>query len=304
MPRILHRLSPGLRQLNLCRFDRLILTRTSYFLFADHPPNDHVSARNATFPYSCQTLGGKIQIARNLSCGGIRTSQVSPMNKPNELKGCPLLAGIPPEDLRHDCPAARIVAIRHRGTIYRQGEPGRTVFCVLDGQVTLARVSYDGATLTTAALGAGDFFGPALSGATAAEDTARAKGPVSIWRAPIDELRRLLLHHPAVAWEFVSLLAQRQRQMERRLESFAFKRTEARLAQTFRELSGGFATRCNHGFGQHLRLTQQELADLVGASRPVVSTILNKLRDKGVLGYNREYVCVRGIEEIARLIDS
>jgi CRP/FNR family transcriptional regulator, cyclic AMP receptor protein len=226
------------------------------------------------------------------------------MNKTNALKGCPLLAGIPPEDLRRDCPSARIVAIRHRSTIYRQGEPGRTVFCVLDGQVTIERVSYDGATLTTAALGAGDFFGPALSGAAAAEDTARAKGTILIWRAPIDEFRRLLLHYPAVAWEFVSLLAVRLRQMERRLESFAFKRTEARVAETFRELSGGFATRCEHGFGQHLRLTQQKLADLVGASRPVVSMILNKLRDKGVLAYNREYVCVRRIEDIEKLIDS
>jgi CRP-like cAMP-binding protein len=174
---------------------------------------------------------------------------------------------------------------------------------VLDGQVTIARVS-NGATLTTAALGAGDFFGPALSGATEAEDTARAKGAVSVWRAPIDEFRRLLLHHPAVAWEFVSILARRQHRMERRLESFAFKRAEARLAETFRELSGGFATRCEHGFGQHLRLTQQELADLVGASRPVVSTILNRLREKGVLNYNREYVCVRRIEDIENLIDS
>jgi CRP-like cAMP-binding protein len=175
---------------------------------------------------------------------------------------------------------------------------------VLDGQVTVARVSYDGATLTTAALEAGDFFGPALSGATVAEDTARAKGAVSVWRAPIDEFRRLLLHHPTVAWEFVSILARRQHRLERRLESFAFKRAEARLAETFRELSRGFATRCEHGFGQHLRLTQQELADLVGASRPVVSTILNRLREKGVLGYNREYVCVRRIEDIENLIES
>jgi CRP/FNR family cyclic AMP-dependent transcriptional regulator len=220
------------------------------------------------------------------------------------LKGCPLLAGIPPEELRRDCPTARIVAIRHRGTIYRQGDPGRTVFCVLTGQVTVARTNSDGATLTTAALGAGDFFGPALSGAQAAEDTARAKGAATIWRAPLDEWRRLLLQHPAVAWDFVSLLALRQRQMERRLESFAFKRTRARLAETFRELSGGFATRCEHGFGQHLRLTQQELADLVGASRPVVSTILNELRDEGVLGYNREYVCVRRIEDIEKLVES
>jgi CRP/FNR family cyclic AMP-dependent transcriptional regulator len=220
------------------------------------------------------------------------------------LKGCPILAGIPPEELRRDCPTARIVAIRHRGTIYRQGHEGRTVFCVLAGQVTVARINHDGATLTTAALGAGDFFGPALSGAPAAEDTARAKGAASIWRAPLDEWRRLLLHHPAVAWDFVSLLAARQGQMERRLESFAFKRTRARLAETFRELSGGFATRCEHGFGQHLRLTQQELADLVGASRPVVSTILNELRDEGVLSYNREYVCVRRIEDIERLVES
>ena len=225
------------------------------------------------------------------------------MNEPSDLEGCPLLAGTPREDLRRDCPTARIVTIRHRGTIYRQHEPGRTVFCVLAGQVTIARVS-DGATLTTAALSAGDFFGPALSGAIEAEDTARAKGAVSVWRAPIDEFRRLLLHHPAVAWEFVSILARRQHHMERKLEGFAFKRVEARLAETFRELSGGFATRCEHGFGQHLRLTQQELADLVGASRPVVSTILNRLRAKGVLNYNREYVCVRGIADIKNLIDS
>jgi CRP-like cAMP-binding protein len=125
-----------------------------------------------------------------------------------------------------------------------------------------------------------------------------------VWRAPIHEFRTLLLHYPALALEFASLLALRQRQMERRLESFVFKRTEARLAETFRELSGGFATRCEHGFGQHLRLTQQELADLVGASRPVVSTILNRLRDKGVLGYNREYVCVRRIADIEKLTAS
>ena len=217
---------------------------------------------------------------------------------------CPLLAGIPAAELRRDCPAARVVAVRHRGTIYRQGEPARTVYCVLDGQVTLARDSEAGAAMTTAVLSPGEFFGAALGGAAKSDDTARAKGPVSLWRAPIEEFQRLLQMHPEASWQFVSALAQRQRRLERRLESFAFKRVEARLADTFRELSGGVAMRCEHGCGQHLRLSQQELADLVGASRPVVSTILNRLRDQGVLGYSREYVCVRGIEDIEKLIDS
>jgi CRP/FNR family transcriptional regulator, cyclic AMP receptor protein len=223
---------------------------------------------------------------------------------PKDLEGCPLLAGIPAGELRRDCPTARIVAVRHRGTIYRQGEPARAVFCVLEGQVTIARGNDDGEMITTAVMAAGDFFGDALSGTARSEDTAKAKGAVSLWRAPLDEFRQLLQQHPEVSWKFVSTLARRQRQMERRLESFAFKRVEARLAETFRELSGGFAMRCEHGFGQHLRLSQQELADLVGATRPVVSTILNRLRDKGVLGYSREYVCVRRIEDIESLIES
>jgi CRP-like cAMP-binding protein len=176
------------------------------------------------------------------------------------------------------------------------------VYCLLEGQVTLARGNDDGETITTALLSSGDFFGAALGGATSAEDTARAKGPVSLWKAPIAEFRRLLQSHPEASWQFVSALARRQRQMEKRLEGLAFRRVESRLAETFRELSGGFANRCEHGFGQHLRLSQQELADLVGATRPVVSTILNRLRDQGVLGYNREYVCVRRIEDIDDLI--
>ena len=141
-----------------------------------------------------------------------------------------------------------------------------------------------------------------MGGAALSEDTAKAKGAVSLWKAPLAEFRRLLQTHPDASWQFVSALARRQRQMERRLEGLAFRRVEARLADTFRELSGGFAQRCEHGFGQHLRLSQQELADLVGATRPVVSTILNRLRDQGVLGYSREYVCVRRIEDIDALI--
>jgi len=119
-------------------------------------------------------------------------------------------------------------------------------------------------------VGGRGFLRPRPDAATQTEDTARAKGAVSVWRAPIDEFRRLLLSHPGASWEFASILARRQRQMERRLEGFAFKRVEARLAETFRELSGGFSMRCEHG----------------------------------VLGYNREYVCVRRIEDIENLIDS
>jgi CRP/FNR family cyclic AMP-dependent transcriptional regulator len=217
---------------------------------------------------------------------------------------CALLDGLSAQDLQRNCPTAKIDSFRHGSAIYHQGRRCDDLFCILDGQVKLGRVSRDGRELTTALMTAGEFFGPALGaqGVREALETAAARGPVTVWRVAAREFHRLMLNQPALGSRMVEALARRQRQMERRLECFAFKRAEARLAETLRELSGAFEPRCEHGFGTHIRLTQQELADLVGATRPVVSTILNRLRKQGVLGYSREYLCVRSIEAIERMI--
>jgi len=188
----------------------------------------------------------------------------------NNLERCSLFAGLPLQDLRRDCPSASIHTFRHKSAIYTQGERCSDLFCVLSGQVKLARVDYEGNELTTGLLTTGELFGPALGGSDSleAQETATAKGTVSVWRVPAKEFRNLLLQHPSLGLRVIETLARRQRQMERRLECFAFKQTEARLAETLRELSGGFETRCDHGFGQHIRLTQQELADLASRREP------------------------------------
>jgi CRP-like cAMP-binding protein len=220
------------------------------------------------------------------------------------IKRCALLEGLSAQDLQRDCPTATLYSFRHASAIYHQGKRCDDLFCLLDGQIKLARVNREGRELTTALMTSGEFFGPALGaqGVRQALETATARGSVTVWRVAAKEFHRLLLNQPVLGSRMVEALARRQRQMERRLECFAFKRAEARLAETLRELSGAFEPRCEHGFGTHIRLTQQELADLVGATRPVVSTILNRLRKQGVLGYSREYLCVRSIETIEHLI--
>ncbi|WP_244073696.1 helix-turn-helix domain-containing protein [Nitrosomonas sp. PY1] len=59
-----------------------------------------------------------------------------------------------------------------------------------------------------------------------------------------------------------------------------------------------FGIRCTHGYTLEIHLTQQEVADLVGASRSVVSTILNDFRNRGM--YTRDQICIND----AALIDS
>ena len=227
------------------------------------------------------------------------------VSHPNYLKACPLFVDVTLHTIKQDCPSVDIVSFPHGSVIYIQGQRVEEVFCVLDGQVKLARLNRDGAEFTTGFLANGELFGAPLSDSPAFEtpETATVKGAGNILRMHLNDFRNLLLTQPALGLRVVELLDLRRQQMERRLECFAFKRTEARLVETLRELSGGFETRCEHGFGQHIRLSQQELADLVGATRPVVSTILNRLRREGVLGYTREYVCIRGIDAIERILE-
>jgi len=220
------------------------------------------------------------------------------------IQRCALLEGLSAQDLQRDCPTATTNSFRHGSAIYYQGKRCDDLFCVLDGQIKLARVNREGRELTTALMTIGEFFGPALGtqGVRQAPETATARGSAAVWRVAAKEFHRLLLNQPVLGLRMVEALTRRQRQMERKLECVVFKRAEARLAETLRELSGAFEPRCEHGFGTHIRITQQELADLVGATRPVVSTILNRLRKQGVLGYSREYLCVRSIETIEQLI--
>ena len=209
------------------------------------------------------------------------------------------------DDLARHCPSGSVRSVRHQAVIYRQGEPCSDVYGILDGQVTLVRVDPEGNPFTTDLLFDGDFLGARDgSGIEESPETAKAKGSVVLWRAPASEFCNLLLKHPAFCLRLLQRSSQRLRQADRRYGSAVFMRAEARLAATLRDLSGQFRTRCEHGFGLHLRISQQELADLAGASRPVVSTLMNRLRDQGVLGYSREYICVRDIGVIEQLAEN
>lgn len=216
----------------------------------------------------------------------------------------PIWRELSAKDLGRLCPSAAVKTMRHRAEVYAQGDHCGSVFGICDGQIKLAQVNREGNELTIGLLAVGDMFGPALADPleTEAQESATARGTVSLWKVPADEWQALLVAVPTIGVRLIRAYANRQRQLERRLACMAFQRTEMRLAETLRELSGGFDRRCEHGFGQHLRITQQELADLVGATRPVVSTILNRLRDQGILGYSREYLCVRDIDSIERVL--
>lgn len=91
-----------------------------------------------------------------------------------DLRRCALFAGVALDAVLRDCATAKMRAFVHASAIYSQGERCSDVYCVLGGQVKLARVSQAGDEFTTGLRMTGELFG-ALDGSNNAQDTPRPR---------------------------------------------------------------------------------------------------------------------------------
>jgi CRP-like cAMP-binding protein len=73
------------------------------------------------------------------------------------------------------------------------------------------------------------------------------------------------------------------------------------VAATLRDLICFEGQRCNHGHTIDVRLTHQDLAELVGVARPVVSAELVQLRSENLISYTRSYFCVDDLAGLDRV---
>lgn len=189
----------------------------------------------------------------------------------------------------------REVEITSKGFLYQQGDRCTDFFWIKEGIVKLSHLTLQGNTLTLALLKQGDIMGRLQSDAAALpsmEESAQALDKVVCYRIGHNDFRQLISSHMDLAWPVFESIHTRQRQVEHKLRMILTRPVEERIVATLLELAQLFGARCTHGYSLEIFLTQQELADLVGASRSVVSTIMNNFRSRGMLEYTREQICV------------
>jgi CRP-like cAMP-binding protein len=188
-------------------------------------------------------------------------------------------------------PSLREVDLSDGEALYRQGEELGFLCCLMRGVVRLSHVAESGEQITLAIVGAGDLFGSASAGRTSAH-AASAIGEARVLTFAPSDVALLVAKSPSFS-SFLSygLEASRER-AERRLIDRQTKTVAVRLIETLGELALAFGAPCPHGYSLEIRLTQQDIADLVHASRPVVTRIMNALRRQGALDYRRDLICV------------
>jgi CRP/FNR family cyclic AMP-dependent transcriptional regulator len=176
-------------------------------------------------------------------------------------------------------------------TLYLQGEAPDFLHCLTRGVVRLSHVAESGAQITLAIAKAGDLFGSASPGRASAH-AASAIGDARVLMFAPSDVERLVAASPSFSSFLNSGLESSRERAERRLIDRQTKSVAARLIETLAELALAFGAPCPHGYSLEIRLTQQDIVDLVHASRPVVTRIMNDLRRGGALDYRRDLICV------------
>lgn len=178
--------------------------------------------------------------------------------------------------------------------VYSPLQPVSVLFIVKRGRVRLFRVTEDGRTVTTAVLEPGAVFGEMEPlGLRMHDNWAEALEQSSLCLMSRADVRELLFTDPRIALRIAELLADRVDELEQRLTDVSCKSLDERLAGTLCSLARRHPE-------EPIRLTHQQLASLVGASRERTTTALGELVRRQLVTVRRGKIYVRDLEELRR----
>ena len=179
---------------------------------------------------------------------------------------------------------ARMVEVKvSKGQIlFNEGDSGDRLYIVTDGKIKLGIKSIDGRENLLAVLGPGEMFGElSLFDPSPRTATATALTDAKLLGLGQEDLNLWLAEHPEVAKHLLRALAQRLRRTWEAVGDLVFSDVPGRVAKALSELAQKFGTRNNDGLHVAHDLTQEELAQLVGASRETVNKALADFATRG-----------------------
>jgi CRP/FNR family transcriptional regulator, cyclic AMP receptor protein len=177
-----------------------------------------------------------------------------------------------------------IVELARADRVFEEGASGNQLYVVLDGKIKLTRAAADGRENLLSVLGPGEMFGelslfdprPRTASAVAVTDS-------RLGALAHDDLRSWLTGRPDVALHLLQALAQRLRRANDVMADLVFTDVPGRVAKALLDLADRFGEARADGLQVNHDLTQEELAQLVGASRETVNKALADFATRGWL---------------------
>jgi CRP/FNR family transcriptional regulator, cyclic AMP receptor protein len=185
--------------------------------------------------------------------------------------------------------------------LFHEGEPGDRLYVIARGKIKLGRRSSDGRENLLAVLGPGEMFGElSLFDPGPRTATASVVADAHLLELGHQDLIDWLQSSPAVAKHLLEALARRLRRTNEALGDLVFSDVPGRVAKALLDLSRRFGEPVDDGLRVAHDLTQEELAQLVGASRETVNKALADFAARGWVRREGRAVVLLDIDRLER----
>jgi len=184
--------------------------------------------------------------------------------------------------------------------IYFPDEPAQYIYMIAEGRVRIGRYLDDGKEIVTAILGMGEIFGElALAGEEKRSDFAQAMDDkTTVCPLSIDELKQLMYGNQELSFKMLKLVGLRLMKLERKLELLVFKDARTRIIEFIKDSATWKGKKVGYETLVPTKLTHKDIAALTGTSRQTVTTILNELKEKNLINFDRKKILVRDLANL------
>ncbi len=219
------------------------------------------------------------------------------------LKQIAIFADLADEDLRDLMAVAKRRTFRAGEVIFHRDDPGQVLYMIKEGKVKICLISPDGQEISLAVLGAGEYFGEfALYDGLPRSADAIAIEKVECYTLQRSDLHNAIMKSPKIAIQVLEGLSKRLRNTDQMVEDLIFLDVYGRVAKKLLELSYTHGVKVEDGTRIDVRLTQQELASMVGASRESVNKVMGYFTDKGYISTDKHRITLHKINDLKRRI--
>jgi CRP-like cAMP-binding protein len=184
-------------------------------------------------------------------------------------------------------------------------DPPDRIHIIKKGRVRVYRTTPDGKQLTLDIFEKGTILGDMelVGQERLPEAYAEAIEDGVICTITPDQLRTLIERYPVIGINLIRHLSRRLQAAERELEAMAYQRVDQRLARKLLDLARRFGVTTEQGTLIGARLTQQELAEMIGTTRETLAHTLGDFRRRGLLDTEHHQVLIRDAEMLAELAE-
>ena len=227
-------------------------------------------------------------------------------NIPNKLwylKHIHLFDGISPSEMQEMEKITRMEEVKKRQPLYLPGDPSSSVYLLKRGRVKIANTAPNGKEVTFEILEAGDVFGELDVLQDAPRSTsAETLDDALICVIPRKDFDQYLAMHPNVTIKLTKLIGLRLKKIQSRVEDLVFREVPARLAHLLSDLGKTEGVADKQGIRLKVKLTHQEMANLIGCSRETVSTTMGQFRDDGLIQMDGRTITILSEKGLSRLL--